>query len=663
MPHCAPGIGELSFFSSGGSDPLYKDFIKFANEVEETLPAGKLFDKEQVLAVIRKIEFEHNVYLYSKHGKSLKTICDNLKIRRPYEWSDEYIKFMATYDKKTATQDEKEIRSGLMAKIRAAAAKPAGSGGGKSAARGDGKASDDTKAAKKVKPAASGGPDKPAASGGGGGASKPAAVKPAASGGGGGASKPAAVKPAASGGGGGSKHAAKAAAPSHTIVVEMGDTKLFAPPATVYVIKLNGKHIFLAVPTHEQDVVPEAMGPLNPTFFSFEDFLKNVEQDENCIIPLEVHSYFDNFIGYNNFRLCEVQKEHVDITGIPDILQQYVTTRATVHKYLQVGINQYEDHESSDAFAPRSGPVKVGLTMALKFTDEHSIKDYFDELEATYKDAQEEKKREENNKVKQAFIAEFFKSEEPDDIRVRHAEYKRLKELGVIEEEEYLKLCEKHATDIMQAGGVLQKSDNIIVDSKEEVKTLLEAFVGIVAWLTPGIIDHYLEKREEILKLRDDAGDIRFNEKFEDENKKTLKEFVEDSQVPGLWPLFDKAYNSYLRNLELVKSIREAARKVVQEPEVQPNPVEPNAQPQSPVPGSPRGQGAAMGYANSSPDVGHAKKKARVSVDGQLAAREFIPLSRGDRPRKSVDKLNPRPVSTRNSRGNTRHNSPGPDDK
>lgn len=654
MPHCAPGIGELSFFSSGGSDPLYKDFIKFANEVEETLPAGKLFDKEQVLAVIRKIEFEHNVYLYSKHGKSLKTICDNLGIRRPYEWSDEYIKFMATYDKKKATQDEKEIRSGLMAKIRAAAAKPAGSGGGKSAARGDGKASDDTKAAKKVKPAASGGP------------AKPAAVKPAASGGGGGASKPAAVKPVASGGGGGSKHAAKAAAPSHTIVVETSDTKLFAPPATVYVIKLNGKHIFLAVPTHEQDVVPEAMGPLNPTFFSFEDFLKNMEQDENCVIPLEVHSYFDNFIGYNNFRLCEVRKEHVDITGIPDILQQYVTTRATVHKYLQVGINQYEDHESSDAFAPRSGPIKVGLTMALKFTDEHSIKDYFDELEATYKDAQEEKKREENNKVKQAFIAEFFKSEEPDDIRFRHAEYIRLKGLGVIEEAEYLKLCEKHATDIMQAGGVLQKSDNIIVDSKEEVKTLLEAFVGIVAWLNPGIIDNYLEKREEILKLRDDAGDIRFNEKFEKENKKTLKEHVEDSQVPGVWPLFDKAYNSYLRNLELVKSIREAARKVVQEPEVQSNPVEPqsskNAQPQSPAPDSPRGEGGAVGYSNSSPKNGPNKKRARVSVDGQLAAREFIPLSRGDRPRKSVDKLNPRPVSTRNSRGNTRHNSPGPGD-
>ena len=639
---------------------MYKDFIKFANEVEETLPAGKLFDKEQVLAVIRKVEFEHNVYLYSKHGKSLKTICDNLKIRRPYEWSDEYIKFMATYDKKTATQDEKDIRSGLMAKIRAAAAKPAGSGGGKSAARGDGKASDGTKAVKKVKPSASGGAGMPAASGDGGGASKPAA-KPAASGDGG-ASKPAAVKPAAS-----SKHAAKAAASSKTIVVGTKDTEKLAPPKTVYVVKPKDEIIFLAVPAHEKNVVPEAMGMLQPTFFRFKDFMLNKEILDKCTFPPEVHEYFENMIGYNNFKLCGVRDVEVDITDLPDVLKQYVISRAMVRKYMQVGLNQYEDHEPSPAYSPRSGPIAVGLTAALNsFTDEHKLNDYFDELEKMFEEQQELRRREQNDKIKQAFIADFFTSDEPDEIRLRHTEYLRLKELGVITEKEYLDLCEKHAINIMKAGGVTQKPDNIIIDSKEEVKTLLEAFVGIVAWLKPGIIDHYLEKREEILKLRDDAGDIRFNEKFEKENKKTLKEHVEDSQVPGVWPLFDKAYNSYLRNLELVKSIREAARKVVQEPEVQSNPVEPqspkNAQPQSPVPGSPRGQGAAMGYANSSPDVGHAKKKARVSVDGQLATSEFIPLKRGDRPRKSVDKLNPRPVSTRNSRGNTRHNSPGPGD-
>ena len=634
-------------------DPLYKDFHEFAQEAVAALPAGKLFDKKHLETVIKKLEFKHNIYSYKKHWGSFKTVCDKLGIRHPYQWSDEYTKFMAKFNEATASEVEKLKRGGLIAAIISGKAKPAGSGGGKSAARGDGKASDGTKAVKKVKPSASGGAGMPAASDGAG--------MPAASGG--------PAKPAASGGGGGgSKHAAKAAASSNKIVVGTEHTKMLAPSKTVYVVKPKDEIIFLAVPAHEKNVVPEAMGMLQPTYFRFKDFMLNKEILDQCTFPPEVHAYFENMTGYNNFKLCGVRDVEVDITDLPDVLKQYVISRAMVRKYMQVGLNQYEDHEPSPAYSPRSGPIAVGLTAALNsFTDEHKLNDYFDELEKMFEEQQELRRREQNDKIKQAFIADFFTSDEPDEIRLRHTEYLRLKELGVITEKEYLDLCEKHAINIMKAGGVTQKPDNIIIDSKEEVKTLLEAFVGIVAWLNPGVIDHYLEKREEILKLRDDAGDIRFNEKFEKENKQTLKEHVEDSQVPGVWPLFDKAYNSYLRNLELVKSIREAARKVVQEPEVQSNPVEPqspkNAQPQSPVPGSPRGEGGAMGYANSSPDVGHAKKKARVSVDGQLTTSEFIPLKRGDRPRKSVDKLNPRPVSTRNSRGNTRHNSPGPDDK
>jgi hypothetical protein len=636
-------MGELSFFSSGGSSKkgsLYSDFLAHANKAAGKRP----FDKQHLYEVIKEVEFKHNVYEHVRHAQSLIRVCDKFNIRHPYRWSDDYIEFMATFKEDEASETKKIERDGLIALIRAGKATI----GGKVAASGGGGASGGA-----VKPAV-----KPAASGG---AVKPA-VKPAASGG-----RVKAVaqlvqgQPPASGG------AAKPAAPSASndiIVVGTKDTKKLAPPTTIYVVKPEDEIIFLAVPSHENAAVPDAMGALSPTFFRFKDFMQNKEQNEATTYPQEVFDFFKNFIGFNNLQLCGVRDAEVKIKGLPEDLSEYVVSRTMVRKYMQVGVNQYEDHEPAPAYAPRQGPITMSLTEALKsFTDERKLRDYFQELEKMYEVQQEQRRREEQEKIKKTFIDKFFGQEFPDDITFRHEEYIRLKNEGVITEKEYLDLCEEHCVKIMKAGGVMDTGGNLLVEPKKDVKEFLGAFTPILGWVTPSIIDAYLDERDKILKLREDAGDIRFNEQFEQENRKTLKQYVQDSQVPGLWPLFETAYKNYIRNKELVDSIREAARKVAHVP---PNAAEPgpiNPRPVDP-PSPPRGDGGGLGYSPTSPDFSHAKKKARRSADSTLVdqAPATFELLRGERNRKPGEKFNPRAVSNRASRTQTRNTSPAPGD-
>ena len=564
-------MGEICYLSSRVGTKLGKEFFKrAAKKATEKNP----FNHVHLGEVIEETEFDYDYYDKPRHAGSIARACVEFRVGLPYEWTDEYKTFMHTFHKDTASDLQRAQRNHLIEVMKAAgrpkklpeSAKP----GSSSKAEGAGKAPSSKAGASKAPAPAAGASKAPAPTAGASKAPAPAA----------GASKAPAPAPGAgkapsskskssdgstgggkstAGGSGGVMPSAGAAGPVHAVGPIVKITKehviRLTPPKHVIAVKVSrgGERNYIHLVVEDVDF-KEVMQKLETyDTLTYEDFLKDHYYDKEQESIPEVSKYFENTVGWKNFIRFEIPSVEIDTMDLPEDLKIYVVSRLMLRAYMEAGVNEYEKHEIGPM---QPLPITSNLHQVCHdFGNMRGLANYFDKIEDIRQEQEAEKKRKANADAKKKFFENFDDIITADKLRARHDDYIRLKNEGVITQAEYYDRLDLQTTEVMQKAGVTKHNYSAVMLNNDEMTAMLTVFTELTPRFTVETINAYIWERDDKIKLCSQAADVKFNKKFENDYGESLKDFIEASAVPGIWPIFEKDYNAYLMQKELAEKL------------------------------------------------------------------------------------------------------------
>ena len=326
------------------------------------------------------------------------------------------------------------------------------------------------------------------------------------------------------------------------------DASRFDPPVYIYAMldRLDGIK-FLAVPEDDVRMAEDFMGE---AWIRYDEWIpKKVDLDnldENDDRD-QVTGFFQNDVGLRTLKFL-AKKYTVKKDSITEELQQYLVSRKMLYNYMTVGGNTFLDlhvipevgnllHEAREEFCSE------GCRDTLKEAIEHKLQ----EIEA-YEKAE---KLKENRARLVKFQGTFLQHTTKAQMDARHVEYQALLREEIIHPGEYKNLLEQQARKIMANGGVTDNGVSKFIASNEDMRTKFAELNEYMETVQDDAIDAYLHVREDLIHFGKRVGDMEFHRQFIVEHGTNIKEYIQRSNIPELWEMFEKDFQQYERAVEL----------------------------------------------------------------------------------------------------------------
>ena len=514
-------ISQFFPFNHGSKDPEMREVM---SQCEKTAD-GKELNVAQLETLVKQFQFRIDWYKNDNRAGNVKKTLVNL----PIKWTPEYRAHMASHAAKDPAFAP--LREWMKNQMRAS--KTTNLSDFEKLHPGAPKGAADPKAAPKSAPSAKGAA-KPAGHVPSKATAKPKVIHP----------PQAAPKPQADG-------RPKDSPTSFAKAV----LQRLEPPVNIYFVRPSGKQsYYLAI--NPADADKESLDKNSGEFTEYLDWYytekkgdDHDDDDEEAGHPEETDKereckkFFTNEYGFDNFLLCKVNHdpaEWPDEEKIDTELHDYLVTKTMIHDYIEVAVNQYRDNGNP------------GMTNALidargAFLDTHMQSEYLKYQKQRREEAEAKARADELRAQKKQFLDTFNAQTTPEQIAKRHADFIKLREAKVFDEERYFDLVNTQIRTIKDMAGV--EGDQVLhmtILTRHEMQEQLKPFTSFCPGFTQGSIDAYLKVRDENIELCSSVGKSAFNQQFERDKGMSLKDYIETSEAPGIWRRFKDQYQDYL---------------------------------------------------------------------------------------------------------------------